>query len=642
MEKLRMQSINKVDENVAKIEKIFPNCVTEANDENGKIIKAIDFDMLKQEFYGYVVEGREERYQFTWPDKKKATLAANAPIYKTLRPCKDESEYFDSTENLYIEGDNLDVLKLLQETYLGKIKMVYIDPPYNTGNDFIYEDNYALNRDDYKWNSGQFNDEGYRVFKNLDSNGRYHTDWLNMMYPRLKLSKELLSDDGIILISIDDNEVDRLGMLCDEIFGSHNFVSKFIVTSNSAKNNAKYVSTGHEYILCYARSKSELGVSWKVKKNNVDEYRKRTNQLLKKGLSTQEIHSELLELVKYPRFYDFDHYTYVDKKGIYRTDNPGGVKNGNFETQIIHPVTNKPCSLPNGGWRYKDEEIKRMLNEDFFAFGEDETVIPAPKRYLEDYIYQVPKSVMFYDSQSSTKWMKKNKLPFDFPKPVELIKHLISMFPDDDYTILDFFSGSGTTAHSMLKQNAEDGGKRKYILVQIPEVIDNGMNSQFKTLADIGKKRIKAAANEIINQVGDIEDLDIGYRVLKVDTTNMKDVYYRPVDYEINLFDELSDNIKEDREPYDLLFQTMLDLGVLLSSSIEEEIIDGKRVFNVANGFLMACFDQDVKEKTVEVVAKRKPYYFVMRDLSLVDDNMATNFNQIFEMYSPDTIRKVL
>ena len=645
MEQLKMHSMNKVDENIKRIGALFPNCVTERINADGKVEYAIDFDMLRQELSTVVVEGNEERYQFTWPDKKKSILAANAPISDTLRPCREESVDFDNTQNLYIEGDNLAVLKLLQETYLGKIKMIYIDPPYNTGNDFVYNDDFAEDASEYLGNSGQYTDEGYQLVQNTESNGRFHTDWLNMLYPRIKLAKDLLTEDGVIFISIDDNEQDHLKKMCDEIFGESNYIATFFIASNSSKNNARFVSVSHEYMLCYARNKESIQYEWKVKKNAADEFENRAKQLLASGMSFDEIHQELLGLVKYPRFYDFDHYTYADEQGVFRTDNAGGVSKGNFTTDIIHPITGKPCAKPSGGWRYKDEEIKRMVANNMFYFGEDETVIPQPKRYLHDYMYQVPKSLMFFDSQASTKWLKGVGIPFDFPKSIDLLKHIISILPNDSL-ILDFFSGSATTAHAAMQLNAEDGGSRRFILVQLPEETDakgEAYKAGFKTICDIGKKRIKIAGEQIKEKAGlSATNLDVGFRVLKLDSSNMKDVYYNPAEYEISMFDMLTDTIKEDRTPEDLLFQVMLDLGVLLSSKIEETTIGGKRVFSVADGFLIACFDNDVTEETITAIAKKKPYYFVMRDSSMANDSVATNFEQIFATYCPDTERKVL
>lgn len=645
MEKLKMHSMNNVDANVAKIAALFPNCLTERITENGTLEKVIDFDILKQELSFAVVEGTDERYQFTWPDKKKAILTANAPINKTLRPCRDESVDFEETENLYIEGDNLEVLKLLQETYLGKFKIIYIDPPYNTGNDFVYNDVFAEDTEIYLTNSGQFDSEGNRLVQNTESNGRYHTDWLNMIYPRLKISKNLLSDDGVIFISIDDNEINNLRKICDEVFGSDNFICQFVVAANAEKNNAKLVSVSHEYMLCYAKSSEASNSIWRVKKNYVDEYMKRVNQLLSMGMSYEEIHKELMLITKYPRFFDFDHYTLVDEKGVYRTSDAGGVAKGNFETEIIHPITGKPCAKPRGGWRYKDAEIKRMVAAGEFDFGEDETTIPVPKRYLKDFMYQIPKSILFFDAQATTKWLKKEGLPFDFPKPVELLKYVISIFPQDAL-VLDYFSGSGTTAHAVMQLNAEDGGKRKFVMVQLPEETEtksDAYKAGFSTICEIGKERIRKAGEKIKLESPVINSgLDTGFRVLKCDTSNMKDVYYNPAEMEISLLSDLTDNIKEDRTAEDLLFQVMLDLGIMLSSKIEETVIAGKTVYSVGGNNLIACFDKEVTEETIKGIAMQKPYYFVMRDSSMANDSVATNFEQIFATYSPETVRKVL
>lgn len=650
MDKLRMQTANKADENFRKLAAMFPNAVTETitgYDANGKAIvdRAIDKDVLMQEISCTVVDGNEERYQFTWPDKKKSVLLANAPINKTLRPCREESVDFDTTENLYIEGDNLEVLKLLQETYLGKIKMIYIDPPYNTGSDFVYEDDFAQSADEYLANSGQFDEDGNRMVQNTESNGRFHTDWLNMIYPRLKLAKDLLSDDGVIFISIDDNEIDNLTRCCSEIYGESNLVATFVVASNSAKNNSKFVSVTHEYLLCVAKNKEATPVGWAVAKTNSDSFIKVSQQLLKSGKSMDEIHSELLALVKYPKYYEFDHYTYVDKRGPFRASDltaPGS----KAKYDIIHPVTKKPCKTGARGWAYSESEMQKLIDNDYILFGSTEDVMPQLKNYLFDNEKSLPKSVLFFDSQSSTKWMKAQNFGFDFPKSIDYIKFVLSMYPQTECEILDFFSGSATTAHAVMQLNAEDGGHRKFIMVQLPEKTgekSEAYKAGYKTICEIGKERIRRAGKKIKEDSPlTTQDLDTGFRVLKCDTSNMKEVYYNPAEYEASLFSRLEDNIKEDRTPEDLLFQVMLDLGVLLSSKIEETIIAGKKVFNVEDNYLIACFDSDVTEETIKAIAKQKPYYFVMRDSSMANDSVATNFDQIFATYSPDTVRKVL
>jgi adenine-specific DNA-methyltransferase len=656
MDKLKMQTANKADENFKKLAAMFPNAVTEAIDENGEVVRAIDKDVLTQEISVKVVEGKEERYQFTWPDKKKSVLLANAPIAKTLRPVRDDEEIptgadsngmpycssgsvsFDTTENLYIEGDNLEVLKLLQETYLGKIKMIYIDPPYNTGNDFVYEDDFAMAATEYISMSGQYDEEGNRLVLNPESNGRFHTDWLNMIYPRLRLSKDLLSDDGVIVISIDDNEVDNLKKVCDEIFGQSNFIGITVRVSSPTQNIAKFMSIMHDYSLVYCKNKDANGGDWKVPKNNVSEFEARANKLLKQGLSADEIATELRALVKYPRFYDFDHYYFCDKGGIFRAGPIGGVASGNTTTQILHPQTGKPCKMPKGGWRYKDSEIKRLVSEDKLFFGADETVVPQTKLYLHDYLMQIPKGINFFDTQSDVHFLSDNGLPFDFPKPVDYIEYLINMICGEEDTILDFFSGSATTAHATLRSNIKNGVKRKFICVQLPEKIDN---KKYTTICEVGKERIRIAG-ELLQNESPMFSIDKGFRVLKCDTSNMKEVFYKPDEVEQTLFDNYANNIKEDRTPEDLLFQVMLDLGVLLSSRIEETTINGCKVFNVADGFLYACFDENISDEVVTAIAKRQPYYAVFRDSGMASDSVLTNFDQIFASISPSTVRKVL
>lgn len=646
MTKLKMRTQNKADENYKKLSELFPNAVTETIDETtGEVIRAIDKDVLMQEINTHVVDGKEERYQFTWPDKKKSVLLANSPIAETLRPCREESVDFDNTENLYIEGDNLDVLKLLQETYLGKVKMIYIDPPYNTGNDFVYNDDFAENTDDYLDRSGQFDEDGNRLFQNTESNGRFHTDWLNMIYPRLKIARNLLSDDGVIFISIDDSELDSIIKICSEIFGQSNIIANFIIVSNSAKNNSKFVSVTHEYLLCVAKNKDMLPTNWKVKKNNSIEFLKITKQLMKSKLSDDEIHSELLSLVKYPKYYEFDHYTYVDKKGPFRASDltAPGSKN---KYSIMHPTTNKPCKMGTRGWAYSEAEMKKLIDSNYVLFGKDENVMPQLKNYLFENELSLPKSVLFFDSQTSTRWMKAEQFGFDFPKAIDYIKYILSMYPCNDIMVLDFFSGSATTAHAVMQLNAEDGGHRKFIMVQLPEKTDEkseAFKAGYKNICEIGKERIRRAGKKIKEENPlTTADLDTGFRVLKLDSTNMKDVYYNPAEITIDTIMGTVDNIKEDRTPEDLLFQVMLDLGVLLSSKIEQSTIGGKTVFNVEDSYLIACFDDNVTDEVITAIAKQKPYYFVMRDSSMANDSVATNFEQIFAAYSPDTVRKVL
>jgi adenine-specific DNA-methyltransferase len=670
MDKLKMHSINKVDDNILKIGKLFPNCLTERINEKGEVEYAIDFDVLRQELSPVIVEGNEERYQFTWPDKKKSLLLANAPIAKTLRPCREESVDFDNTENLYIEGDNLDVLKLLQETYLGKIKMIYIDPPYNTGNDFVYEDDFDIDSATYKGISGDFDDEGNRLVKNLDSNGRFHTDWLNMIYPRLKLAKDLLTDDGVIFISIDDNEVDNLKKVCDEIFGRINLVAEIPWQSRASIQNDTDFSVNHEYICVYAKQRRQE--NRRLKESNYNQWHKKDSFVCK------------------PLPLDKDKFSNPDNdpRGLWKAD-PFDAPNirPNLTYIITNPITGDQHLPPRGRcWRTDNNQFSSALKDNRILFGKNGEGRPQLKVFYEEKkeFGSIDNSWFSADrigtSTNGTKELIKlfdGESFFDAPKPVSLLNKLLYLANiDTDSIILDFFSGSATTAHAIMKLNAEDGGKRKFIMVQLPELTYEGKKEKFKdekgdekeryvidettgfpailkdsearnagyySIPQIGKERIRRAGKKIKEEVGfTAQNLDTGFRVLKLDSTNMKDVYYNPNDYEATLFASLADNIKADRTPEDLLFQVMLDLGVLLSCKIEEQEINGKNVFNVADGYLIACFDENVTAEIVKAIAMQKPYYFVMRDSSLADDSVATNFEQLFATYSPDTIRKVL
>jgi len=675
MEKLKMQTENIADKNFEMLSKMFPNALTETitgYDDDGKPIveRAIDADVLRQEISCKVVEGKDERYQFTWPDKKKAVLLANTPINKTLRPCREESVDFDNTENLYIEGDNLEVLKLLHETYLGKIKMIYIDPPYNTGNDFVYEDDFAISMSEYLANSGQYDEVGNQLVQNTESNGRFHTDWLNMLYPRLKIAKNLLTDDGTIFISIDENEVNTLKDICDEIFGRSNFVAELIWAAGR-KNDSKYISVSHEYILCYFRNSDyikENKIIWRERKQGLDDIYAEYENLKKiYGTDYEQMTKEMKLWYKnlpdgHPAK-DHSHYNRVDGKGVYFPDNiswPGG---GGPKYEVLHPVTYKPVKVPSRGWLTNEKTMKEWIEQGRVEFGKDENGVPTLKSYLKDREYTVPYSVFYKDGRAASKRLATlmGDKVFENPKDEEIIERLIEFcgVSDGDY-ILDFFSGSGTTAHASFLANIMQQKNRHFILVQIPEEISekNATSEKSKkvvksainlcdnlgvahTICEIGKERIRRAARKI-SEDHPYAVFDGGFRVLKCDSSNMKDIYYTPSETQQSLFDTYADNIKEDRTPEDLLFQVMLDLGVLLSSKIEETTIAGKQVFNVADGFLIACFDNDVTEETVKAVAEKKPYYAVFRDSSMANDSVATNFDQIFASISPETVRKVL
>ena len=671
MDKLKMESVNLTDKNIEKIAELFPNCITEMADENGKLKKAVNFEMLRAMLSEDIAEG-DEAYEFTWVGKKAAIAEANRPIRKTLRPCVEESVNWDTTENLYIEGDNLEVLKLLQESYLGKVKMIYIDPPYNTGNDFIYRDDFAMSADDYAEESGQLDEDGNRLFKNTDSNGRFHSDWCSMIYSRLMLARNLLSDDGVIFISIDDNEQENLKKICDEVFGTENFVVHFTIASNSSKNNSKYVSVTHEYLICYAKSIESLPENWQVSRNATDEYVKRAMQLVKSDLSQEEIHNELLALTKYPRFYEFDHFTYADKKGVYQTSDltaPGG-KN---KYDVIHPITNKPCSCGTRGWAYNEENMQVLLANDMIAFGETEATIPRLKNYLMDKsnLTVLPKSVLFFDSQGSTKWMKAQNFGFDFPKAIEYMKYIISMYPEKEFSILDFFSGSATTAHAVMAQNFQDVydgklGKRKFIMVQLPEPCDEkseAYKAGYKNICEIGKERIRRAGKQeymsVCATMGSSlrwdsekrgkdpnypcpESVDIGFRVLKLDDTNMQDVYYTPAETDQQMLLGFESNIKPDRTDLDLLFGCLLDWGLPLSMPYSSEQIEGVTVHTYNDGDLIACFDKAIPESVIKTIAKRQPLRVVFRDDSFADSPSKINVSEIFKMLSPDTRVKVI
>lgn len=648
-EKLDMMSKNNVQANIEKIKALFPNAVTEVL-RNGKPTLAVDFDVLKQEMSDSLIDDKEERYQFTWPDKKKSILLANSPISATLRPCKEESVDFDTTENLYIEGDNLDVLKLLQETYLGKVKMIYIDPPYNTGNDFVYNDDFAESSEEYLANSGQFDEQGNRLVQNTESNGRFHTDWLNMIYPRLKIAKDLLTEDGVIFISIDDNEYENQKRLCDEVFGSSGFIATIVRNTNSSKNQSLFVSVSHEYCLVYAKNIETLKEKhaenkWNVPKNNVGEYVAKVKQLQKEGLTKEEITEELKALTKYPRFIDFTNYWYFDERGLYSKGDLGGVPNGN-KTPVLNPITGELDPVPPGGFRFSAEKMAQLASEGRIHFHTDGS-LPRIKRYLHENMEQRPKSIMSDDQRPDSSLLHEFNTPFDNPKQLSFMERICGIM-DNDSIFLDFFSGSATTAHAVMQLNAEDGGNRKFIMVQIPEVCDEqseAYKAGYKTICEIGKERIRRAGKKIKEENGlTAQGLDVGFRVLKLDSSNMKEVYYRPEQYQQTLLDDLTDNIKEDRTPLDLLFQVMLDLGKPLSAKIEEKEIAGKRVFIVNDDDLIACFDNDVTSDVVKAIAQMDPYpkYVVFRDSSLADDCVGANFDQIFATYSPNTTRKVL
>ena len=664
MDKLRMQSSNGVEDNITKIAQLFPDCVTETVDErSGQPKHLIDFEKLKQNLSDSVISERAERYQFTWPDKSKAILLANSPINATLRPCREDSVDFDNTQNLYIEGDNLDVLKCLKETYLHKVKMIYIDPPYNTGNDFVYEDDFAQSSEEYLANSGQFDEQGNRMFTNAESNGRFHTDWLNMIYPRLKVARDLLTDDGVIFISIDDNEIENLRKVCDEVFGEQNFVADLVWTNKEGggSSDSRLFRIKHEHIVCYSKKINLISIlgdpiSNAERYKGSDEYIKERGPYYLQKLGMGSI--QYSESLDYP-------ISAPDGTTIMPSDNNSG---------------KKAC------WRWSQKKFLTNKEKGFTVIKKDNAGIWTvyTKQYMNcdndgNPIKRTQRPMGVIDKFSSTqaaKYLESERLGyFNYSKPKELIKYLLEKLELQDSLILDFFSGSASTAHAVMQLNAEDGGKRKFIMVQLPELTYTAKTEKYKdgeeekeryiideatghpaiakdsdarkagyyTICEIGKERIRRAGKKIKEESPlTTQDLDTGFRVLKLDSTNMQDIYYSPKDIsQADLFSQV-DNVKPDRTGEDLLFQVMLELGATLDSKIETTTIAGKTIYNVAEGYLVACFDPDVTDDVVKAIAQMQPAYAVLRDTSMKDDSTATNFEQIFKTYSPDTVTKIL
>ena len=660
MENLKMHTPDMAEENFKKLAELFPNAVTETitgYDENGRAIieRAVDADVLRQEISAAVVEGGQERYQFTWPDKKKSVVLANQPIAKTLRLVREKSVGRDGTpgsidtENIYIEGDNLDALKLLQETYLGQVKMIYIDPPYNTGSDFIYDDDFSRDRDEYLTVSGQFDEDGGRLVQNPESNGRFHTDWLNMIYPRLRIAKDFLSDDGVIFISIDDNEVENLKKICDEIFGAGNFVGLMTLLSNPrGSQNSKYLSYVHEYILMYGKNVNDL-VIYGIEKltESLNEYSEEDEKGKYRLLGLRKRGGAWKKEDRPNMFYP-----------IYVNPNTGAVSLTQTNDYCIEVIPKRPTGeLSRWSWSKQkfEEENSLLVGKAINRAGETNAYDIFRKDYIADENGKIKttklktiwleKETNYQNAKNEIRALFGNSEIFDFPKPTHIIKTLLSLI--DSYSIvMDFFSGSATTAHAVMKLNAEDEGHRKFILVQLPEATPENSeahNAGYKNICEIGEERIRRAGKKIREESPlTTGDLDTGFRVFRVDSSNMEDVYYRPSEFKQGQLSAFAENIKPDRTPEDLLFQVMLDLGVILSSKIEETVIAGKKVFSVADDFLIACFDNDITEETVKAIAKRQPSYAVFRDSGMAGDSVMTNFEQIFETYSPKTQRKVL
>ena len=630
MKKMKMQSLNVTGSNIDKIAKLFPQCVTERKDKDGKTVQGIDFEKLRDELSADVIDDGEERYQFTWPDKKSHAHLANTPTNKTLRPCREESVDFDHTQNLYIEGDNLDVLKVLRETYLGKVKMIYIDPPYNTGNDFVYNDDFSQSADDYQENSGQTDEEGNRLVQNTESNGRFHTDWLNMIYPRLKVAKDLLTENGVIFISIDDNEVENLKKICNEVFGERNFLTTITrATGTPTGGGFDGLVNELDYIVVFSKNIEQVtinGIEMSEKDASIYDQEDENGRFLTRSLRRTGGEDRREDR---PTMY-------------YAIKAPDGT--------LIYP---KGPTGYDSRWICSEQKYKELEQNNLIAWKKvernGEQIWQVQQKFYLEGRTKAPGN-LWNDIEGNKKATRDIRVLFDtkkvfeFPKPVGLLKKIISISSETEAIILDFFSGSCTTAHAVMQLNAEDGGNRKFIMVQLPEKTDEkseAYKAGYKNICEIGKERIRRAGRKIKEEAGlQGQDLDIGFRVLKLDSSNMQDVYYTPKDFTMD--DLFADNVKPDRTAEDLLFQVMLDLGVELSATIEQRTMDGKQVFFVNDNYLVACFDTDIAEDTIKEIAKRKPYYFVMRDSSLASDNVADNFDQLFETYSKDTIRKII
>ena len=620
MDKMKFETSDITTENIEKIAALFPNCITEMRGEDGKVKRGINFEMLKQMLSPDVVDG-DECYEFTWVGKKASIVEANKPIRKTLRPCVEESKNWDTTENLYIEGDNLEVLKLLQEAYLGKVKMIYIDPPYNTGNDFIYADDFMRSQEDENEQMGMFDEDENRLFKNTDTNGRFHSDWCSMIYSRLMLARNLLSDEGVIFVSIDDNEQENLKKLCDEVFGRHNFIAQIVWEKvHTRKNSAIYFSSSHEYVFCYAKIRQNYSddiVGFKrnlLPRDNTDAYSNPDN----------------------------------DPKGPWKTDPITAHNYYSADYTITKPngvVIKRPRDRY---WAYSEESIKRMIAENAIIWGEGESM-PMAKRYLCDVQNGVvPVTLFSREFAGDTSQAKKQidslfeecKGIFDYTKPVKLITRLLQIGSSSDDIILDFFSGSATTAQAVMQLNAEDGGHRKFIMVQLPESCDEkseAYKAGYKNICEIGKERIRRAGEKIkADNSLTTQDLDVGFRVLKLDDSNMKDVYYAAGDYTQDTLAGMVSNIKEDRTDLDLLFGCLLDWGLPLSLPYTSEQIDGCTVHIYNDGDLMACFDTDIPESVVKEIAKRKPLRVVFRDAGFADSPAKINVFEIFKLYMPE------
>lgn len=647
IEKLDMKTPDFTNENIAQIAALFPNCLTETKDENGNLKKAIDFDLLKQELSGNIVDGVKERYSLNWPGKKEALVTANKPINKTFRPDVEDSVNFDTTQNLYIEGDNLEALKLLQESYLNKIKMIYIDPPYNTGKDFVYKDNFTGNKDEELEKSGQISEEG-RLVSNLESNGRYHSDWLSMMYPRLKLARNLLKEDGVIVIHIDENEYPNLEKILSEVFGEDNNLGTIVWDKRNPKGEVAGVAQQHELISIYCKNKILFKEKSELKrpKENADKMLKKASQLIiSAGEINESVRSEFKKWLSKQNFSGGElAYKFIDDNGdIYQPVSMAAPDKPETRSHrpLFHPITFKECPVPAKGWRFPDKSMDKLLENNEILFGENETTQPRRKYLLKENLYENVPSLLYFGGSDNAL-----SLPFDNPKPVSVALKIIQSTCEANEIVLDFFSGSSTTAHATMKLNSEDNGNRKYIMVQLPEETAEKSQARkegYDTIPQIAKDRIRRAGRNIVEESRN-DDLDIGFRVLKIDSSNMNDVYYTPEEItQDSLFDVTVDNIKPDRKPLDLLFQVLLDSGVDLTLPIIKKEILGKEVYFVDENVMVACFEDSIDELFVTEIAKMNDILkVVFKDSSFKSDDMRINVEQIFKQYSPDTDLKVI
>lgn len=652
MEKLKMHSPNLTQNNIARIRDLFPGCVTEAKGEDGSVRLAVDFDQLRQELSDSIVEGPQERYHLNWPGKREALLTANAPIAKTLRPCREESVDFDTTKNLFIEGDNLDALKLLQETYLGKVKMIYIDPPYNTGNDFIYKDSFASDQIAHQVASGERSEEGARLVANPEGNGRFHSNWLTMIAPRIRLARNMLRQDGAIFVSCDEGEHPRLRLIMDEIFGQSNFVAD-MVWAAGRKNDSRLVSVSHDYIVCYARNVDYLRakqITWRQRKKGLDEIYAQYERLKRQHgndfkAMTEGMKEWYRSLTDSHPSKAHKYYCHVDARGLYSLSDIS-CPSGGPKYEMLHPVTKKPVKVPFRGWRISDpKRMQELIDDDRVYFGDDEKIVPSIKCYLKEKEQQAPYSVFYkYGSTASKRLcsLMDGDL-FDFPKDELVLQEMVEMVTEGDDIVVDFFSGSSTTAHSVMLQNAKDGGSRKFIMVQLPESCEEhseAFKAGYKTIAEVSKERIRRAGKKVLEQAcNESWNKDVGFRVLKIDSTNMADIYYAPDALDKANLEMFVDNIKPDRTPEDLLFQVMLDWGVDLALPITKQSIQGKDVFFVDGNVLAACFDASgsIDEAFVKELAKHQPLRVVFRDAGYKNSAVKINVEQIFKLLSPVT-----